>query len=61
MLLEFLIMLLESLIVLLENIYSTGITHDECSMFIVQATSSINQFRRGFCDENFVKKETDEN
>jgi hypothetical protein len=60
MLPEFLIMLLESLIVLLENIYSAGITHDECSMFIVQATFSINQFRRGFCKENFVKKETDE-
>jgi hypothetical protein len=31
-------MLLESSIMLLENIYSTGITNDDCHIFIVQAT-----------------------
>ncbi len=32
------IMLLESSIMLLENIYSTGVTHADPNMFIVQAT-----------------------
>jgi hypothetical protein len=31
-------MLLESSIMLLENTYSTGVTHDDCHIFIVQAT-----------------------
>jgi len=37
MLLESSIMLPESSIMLLKNIYSTGFTHDNCNMFIVQA------------------------
>jgi hypothetical protein len=39
MLLEFSVHFLESSIMLLENIYSTGITHDDHQIFIVQATS----------------------
>jgi hypothetical protein len=41
-------MLLESLIMLLENIYTTGITHDDCHLrslfFIVQATGLTSKF-----------------
>ncbi len=36
--LESSITLLELSIMLLENLYSTGITHDYCNMFIVEAT-----------------------
>ncbi len=39
MLLELSIVLQESSIILLENILSTGVTHDDCIMFKVQATS----------------------
>ncbi len=52
MLLESLIMLQESSIALLENVYSTGVTHDDCNMFIVQATDetfvSINYNQKKF-------------
>jgi hypothetical protein len=41
MLLESSIMLLESSIILPENIYSTGFTHDNCNMFIVQASLTV--------------------
>jgi hypothetical protein len=40
MLLELSIVLLELSIMLLENTYSTGVTHDDCNMFIVQALGS---------------------
>ncbi len=35
---------LEVSFMLLENIYSTGITHDDCNIFIVQATSLTIKF-----------------
>ncbi len=42
MLLEASIMLLESSITLLENIYSTGITHDDCNHnLIVEYTTEV--------------------
>ncbi len=46
MLLESSIMLLESSVMLLENIYSTGLTNDDCNMFNVQATTDFIQCLR---------------